>query len=223
MNLNYTVQILIRSSKFLSIVVSVVLFKTEGHEHISAKTLILASLMTLGIFIFHMGDTHKSVSTEFRGIMFGVLSLIFDCFVNHNQNIVKKNHKLSFLSLLQATNFWCFIFSFLYGFFKGETLEALSFVASYPSVLSDLLFNFIIQTAGIYFVYYHIFKFGPASLAKVTTIRKCFSVLVSFIAFGHAMNEFKVVGLVMLFVVIFYEMLDELKSKKATIVKHKKE
>jgi UDP-galactose transporter B1 len=223
MNLNYTVQVLIRSSKFLSIVLSIVIFKTDGHEHINYKTLLLASAMTVGIFIFHLGDSHKSVGTEFRGIIFGVLSLVFDCFVNHHQKKLKKHSDISFLALLQATNFWCFIFSLIYGFLKGEAQLAFSFVATHPRVLIDLVSNFTFQTAGIYFVYYHINQFGPESLAKVTTVRKCFSVLVSFVAFGHALNSFKVAGLSILFVVIFYELFDELRKKKVTVVKHKKE
>lgn len=221
LQLNYLVQVLIRSSKFLSIVLSVVLFKTDGHEVITSKTLLLASLMTAGIFIFHLGDAHKSVTTEITGIVFGVLSLTFDCAVNHYQNKVKKAQQLSYLSLLQATNFWCFIFSILLGFIKGELQEASAFIVTHPQAIFDLVFNFIIQTLGIYIVYFHIFKFGPASLAKVTTVRKCFSVLISFVAFGHPLNEFRIAGLGLLFVVIIYEMLEELR-KKPTVTKVKR-
>ena len=217
LNLNYTVQLLLRSSKFLSIILSVIIFKTEGHENITKKSLVLACMMTLGIFIFHMGDTHKSVSTEFLGLFFGGLSLICDCFVSHYQNKFKKQKQVSFVTLLQGTNFWCFVFSFIYSFVKGEFFIASSFIADHPMVLADLLMSCMILTIGIYFVFFHIFKFGPASLAKVTTVRKCFSVLVSFVAFNHKLNELKVAGLTTLFVVIIFEMIEELRPKQKKV------
>lgn len=123
---------------------SVLIFKTEGHDLITKKSLLCAVVMTLAIVIFHAGDKHKSVGTELKGLVFGILSLLFDCFVNFFQSKVKQNKEITFLSMLQITNFWCFVFSFLYSFLKGEAQEAWPFAFSKPQVFSDLILNCLV-------------------------------------------------------------------------------
>lgn len=79
-------KILIRSSKFISLLIGALIFKSGKHEEISKQDLVLAFLLTLGVIIFHTGNsTHKSVATEFMGFVFGLGSLFFDSLVSHFQ------------------------------------------------------------------------------------------------------------------------------------------
>lgn len=84
--LDYLMKILIRSSKFISLLLGALIFKSDKHEDISKRDLTLAFILTIGVVIFHSGTpNHKSTTTEFMGFVFGFASLFFDSLVSHFQ------------------------------------------------------------------------------------------------------------------------------------------
>lgn len=226
LRLNYLLSVLMRSSKFISIMIGTLLFKSHGHENFTNRNIFLAFLMTAGVFIFHLGDSHKqSATTELLGVFFGVLSLLSDYMVSNYQNHLKHTHKIDFYDLILGTNLWCLVFTIALGLFKNEFYDAGVFMISYPTVLWDLIVSSLVKMIGVYVIFYHIHSFGPISLAYITTIRKVFTVLLSFVIFNHRLNNMRIIGVCVVFMVILFDMFDALskESKKAEHKKLKKE
>ena len=82
MKLNFLMKVLLRSSKFVSVLLGTILFSSN---HSFNKTdLFWAVALTIGIVIFHMGNRkHKNAVTEFSGFLCGAISLVSDTFVSH--------------------------------------------------------------------------------------------------------------------------------------------
>ena len=213
MTLSYTAQVLFRSSKFLSIVLSVVIFRSDGYEKMNRKTIILAILLTFGVVLFNFGEGVNSNKSRLMGFLYGFLSLLSDCLVNHYQSTYKRKYTPDFQTMLQETSFWCILFSLILSVILGDLTPSLKIMVRNHQILLDLILNFTIQTAGLFSIYFHISRFGTISTAKLSTIRKCLNVLFSFIWFGHSLNLMKGGGLLIVFTVILIELSDELRQK----------
>jgi len=75
-------KVLIRSSKFLSLLFGTLIF--SRNHNVSSWDLFWGILLTLGIVVFQMGNTKKTTQvTVFKGFVFGVLSLVCDSCVSH--------------------------------------------------------------------------------------------------------------------------------------------
>lgn len=215
LRLSHLLQMLIRSCKFLTVLLSVFLFRTDGHEAITTIKVAMAGIFTFAIFVFHMGDHHKGASNEILGFVFGLLSLVCDCCVSHFQTKIKRNHRTSYWDLVQGSYAWCLLLAIGFSFVKGEFFPAMSFIGRHPRVVIDLFVNETINSLSLLVIFYHIHQFGPVSMAKIASIRKSMSVVVSIVAFGHVMNGFRIAGLAMMSVVMGYEAYLNFKPKKA--------
>lgn len=205
LRLSYLLQMLIRSCKFLTVLLSVFLFRTDGHEAITNVKIAMAAIFTFAIFVFHMGDHHKEASNEILGFIFGLTSLVCDCCVSHFQTKIKRNHRTSYWDLVQGSYTWCFLFALVFSFVKGEFFPAMAFIGRHPRVVIDLFVNETVNSLSLLVIFYHIHQFGPVSMAKIASIRKSMSVVVSIVAFGHVMNGYRIAGLAMMSVVMGYE------------------
>jgi hypothetical protein len=205
LRLSYLLQMLIRSCKFLSVLLSVFIFRTDGHEGVTTLKMGMAAFFTVAIFVFHMGDHHKGAANEISGFLFGLLSLVCDCCVSHFQVKFKKHHKTSYWDLVQGSYAWCLILSIGLSFLKMEMFPALDFMTRHPRVIVDLMVNEIVNSLSLLVIFYHVHTFGPVSMAKLASIRKAMSVVVSIVAFGHVLNGYRTAGLVMMSIVMGYE------------------
>lgn len=202
--------------------IGTLLFKSHGHENFTRRNIFLAFLMTAGVFIFHLGDSHKqSTTTEIVGVLCGILSLFADYMVSNYQNHLKHTHQIDFYDLILGTNLWCLIITIGMGLIKNEFYDAGVFMINHPVVIWDLVVSSLIKMIGVYVVFYHIHSFGPISLAYITTVRKVITVLLSFMIFNHKLNNLRIIGVCVVFMVILFDMFDAL-SKEAK-KGHKKE
>lgn len=205
LRLSYLLQMLIRSCKFLSVLLSVFIFRTDGHDQVTFLKMAMAAFFTAAIFVFHMGDHHKGAASEISGFLFGLLSLVCDCCVSHFQTRFKRHHKTSYWDLVQGSYTWCLFLAVGLSFIKMEFFPAAEFISRHPRVVVDLMVNEIVNSVSLLVIFYHVHTFGPVSMAKLASIRKSMSVVVSIVAFGHTLNGYRTAGLVMMSVVMGYE------------------
>lgn len=214
LKLSYLVNVLMRSSKFVSILLGTLIFKSDGHQDFSKRNVFLAILMTAGIFIFQLGGKRKpSLGTEIVGIVLGMVSLMGDYLTSRYQANVKKQ-KLTYFDLMLGTNLWCLVFTILMGMVKGEFSESGAFLLAHPLAFWDIVESSFIKMMGVFFIFYHIHIFGPISLAYITTIRKVFTVLLSFWLFNHTLGVMRMIGTGIVFFVIFVDLYDAIKKRK---------
>ena len=218
MKLSYLLQMLIRSSKFLTVIMSVFLFKTDGHEEITRTKIFMAIFFTTSIFVFHLGDKHTGALNETFGFILGMCSLLFDCFVSHFQTkLRKKTPDISYWEQTQCSYFWCLLFAIIFSVVKGELGPATDFIQRNPRVLWDLFSSEFLNSISLLVIFYYVYEFGSVSMAKVASIRKSMSILCSIVIFGHVMNDFRKVGLGMISIVFVYEAYLNVKAAKPKV------
>lgn len=107
---DYLFNVLLRSSKFLTILIGTLVFKTHAH-HVSKRDLFWGAVLTMGVIVFSLGQESKSKSgVHISGYLYGVFSLICDAFVSHYQENIKAKRKndhkkaLSFFDFTLGTN-----------------------------------------------------------------------------------------------------------------------
>lgn len=80
---DYLFNVLLRSSKFLTILIGTLVFKTHAHN-VSKKDLFWGAVLTLGVIVFSLGQESKSKhGVHISGYLYGIFSLICDAFVAH--------------------------------------------------------------------------------------------------------------------------------------------
>ena len=79
---DYLFNVLLRSSKFLTVLIGTVLFRTHAH-HVSTRDIFWGVVLTAGVVVFSFGQESKRGGGETVGYFFGVLSLVCDAFVSH--------------------------------------------------------------------------------------------------------------------------------------------
>lgn len=203
--LSYLFQTLFRASKFLSLTLAA--FLTGGPA--SRRDVTLAALSALGLSLFLVGGRASSHSAQGLGVALGVLSLLADCVVAQAQRGLRAP---SFLALMLASNAWNAAFSFVTALLRGELVPALRFLAEHPMAARDQLLTALSFAAGSFFVFFHLQRFGPLSLAYVTSVRKVCSILASCVLFGHDVRGWRAVGITIIVLCIAMDVMEAVRK-----------
>merc|ERR1719217_720882 len=87
---------------------------------------------------------------------------------------------------------------------SNELVTTLHFLSQNHAAIFDNILIAITSATGQLFIYYTIRKFGPVVFTIIMTTRQMFSMILSTIAFGHAMGAIAYVGAAVVFGTIFY-------------------
>lgn len=212
--LNYLFAVLFRSSKFLSLVISSLIFHKHRKDDHSSQNLGFAICTTVGLILFASGGKDSGKS-ELVGFFYGFLSLFADCVVSHNQSKVDRK-TFDFLTLMQVMNFWNLITSIILCFgIKGEFWPAVQFIQTHNSVLLNQFLSTSCFVVGSFFIFFHLNNFGPVNLAYVTSVRKVITIFVSCILFSHSLNAMKTSGMVIIIICVIADVFGNIKKARA--------
>jgi UDP-galactose transporter B1 len=81
----------------------------------------------------------------------------------------------------------------------GELLEALRFFREAPQILPHIAAFAAMGAVGQIFIFLTISRFGPLVTTTICLTRKCFSILISVVAFGHALTQTQWAGCAVVF------------------------
>jgi len=213
--ISFPVQALMKSSKIISIlIVSLILRLASNH---TKKQYFCGFLITLGIVIFNLTDDKKKgddKETSALGLIMILGSLFCDGLLGTRQTEIKKTFNPSQWDQMQSLNKWagliCLVVSIVLGQFSG----LITFITKYPAVISDLALLAVLGTFGQIFIFYTIYNFTPLFLSIVTTTRKFFTVLASIAIYGHPINLYQGLAIILVFIGVSIEMLSEKKHKE---------
>lgn len=214
--LSYLFAILFRSSKFLSLVIASFIFGNKKNSEHTGKNLIFALCTTVGLVIFASGG-HFSGKSELVGFLYGIMSLIADCLVSHNQEKLKheSSAEFDFITVMQVMNFWNLLVSIVLCFFiKQEFWPAVHFVAQHPPSLVAQLVVSIAFTLGNFFIFFHLTTFGSVNLAYVTSVRKVITIFVSCVFFAQSLNTQKIIGIGIIILCVAADIHENYKKSK---------
>lgn len=154
-------------------------------------------------------------------------SVICDALFSDSQAYSKGMYKPTANQLFTTTNLYGFLFILVFSIFGDQTLlPALQFFRDYPSVLYDLFLGSILQVVGQICIYYVVANFKQHVFPMISTTRKVITVIASIFYFGHYINEWQWVSIVIVFLGMFYELYEELthqKHREEDAVKKKQE
>jgi len=94
----------------------------------------------------------------------------------------------------------------------------IQFFKENPIGFLNIMNNSIFVTIGILAIYFHLYNFGPISVAYICTFRKIITILLSIYIYNHNMGFYHSVGLTIIFIVIVVDFLRNLNKKKKAML-----
>ncbi len=88
---------------------------------------------------------------------------------------------------------------------NGDIPKIIEFFRVNPSVFQYNVITAITSASGQLFIYTTIKEFGPIVFTIIMTTRQMISICISSVLFGHAMTVKALVGAVLVFGVLFYQ------------------
>eukprot|EP00440_Ansanella_granifera_P013989 gb/GFBE01015203.1/.p1 GENE.gb/GFBE01015203.1/~~gb/GFBE01015203.1/.p1 ORF type:complete len:319 (+),score=90.47 gb/GFBE01015203.1/:1-957(+) len=174
--------------------------------------------ITLGTAGFSMAGKNKGGDIQASGFGIGLLglSLLCDGTVSAAQEGMraKKEKKLTPYEQMFLTNIGAAILLLPVAIATGQLQDGIAFMMDNWTILDEVAFFALCSAFGQVFIFLTISWFGPDTNAKITTIRKMATVLISILWFGHTMvtEQWLFVGLV--FASVLAEISEKLFGKK---------
>jgi len=202
----YPVQVLFKSCK----PVPVMLFGTILGKKYALRKYVNVIIITLGVALF-MGagsSTRKPGGSDETTLMGGLLlsiSLCFDGATGAYEDKLMSNDHVEPFDLMYNIQLGKAVISFC-------TLVATNGLGTFIKTIYGGGFTLIVLgltgALGQVFVFMTIAKFGALNCALIGLVRKILSLLLSFVLYGHTLNAFQTIGLVLSLVAMisnFYE------------------
>ncbi|ODV94476.1 hypothetical protein PACTADRAFT_51305 [Pachysolen tannophilus NRRL Y-2460] len=177
-HLNYLVFLLSKSCKLIPVMM--VQFLVFGKKFPPHKYMVVG-IITTGILIF----TLSSSSSSKKG---------------------KADSNGDGAHLMSGINFLTCILTASYTFLATDDLNySMTFISENPAVLSNILLYGLCGAIGQIFIFITLEKFDSIVLVTVTVTRKMFSMILSVLLFGHAINFKQWFGISLVFSGIVFE------------------
>lgn len=173
--------------------------------------------ITAGTAGFSMGGKKSSgVQASAFGVGLLVISLMCDGTVASSQQALRSGNKKKLTAYEQMfmTNVGATLLLIPFAAFTGQLQTGLEYLMMNPMVLQNIGIFALCSAFGQVFIFLTIVWYGPDTNAKITTVRKMATVLISIVWYGHpiAQEQWLAVGLV--FASVAAELLEQLLGKK---------
>lgn len=217
-------QVLAKASKTIPVMImGKVVSKTkyEFYEYVTACILSIGMLC----FLLDTGeDKGNNAATAFSGVILLCSYIAFDSFTSNWQQRLFKVYEVQPIQMMCFVNFFSCIFTFCSLLQHGGLLDSFKFMFVYPSFIVDIVILSICSASGQMFIFRTIEEFGPLVFVIISTIRQCFSVLLSCIIYGHKVNLLGVVGLFLVFFSVLLKVycgyrIKKLRQQNAALLK----
>ena len=99
----------------------------------------------------------------------------------------------------------------------GDLYVIAEFITEYEGFAFDILLFSLLNACGQLFIYKMLSLFQQHVPAFVIAIRKCLTVIINILFFGHHISLLQLSGIGLVFFAVFWEVWANLKSKKAPV------
>lgn len=168
----------------------------------------------MSIFLYSRWDGNTSNSnlvSSVLGTAVLVGYIVFDSFTSTWQEQLKKESKkdghagLTSMQMMYGINFFSVILAGISLIEQGGFISSFQFAFRHPDFFRDVLVSSLCQTVGQLFIYTTIGLFGAAVFTTIMTVRQAIAVPLSCFFFGHVVPPVGVLGVVLVFIALFYE------------------
>jgi len=150
-------------------------------------------------------SSKHSHGTSWVGLVLLALFLAFDGFTSTFQEKLFKEHKTSKYNQMLYVNSWSTLVSLITMIAMGDLVPAFAFCGHHGSLIGDAIALSIAAVAGQWFIYSQVKEFGALVFAATMNVRQVVSIIVSYIRYHHVITGLQVLGLVLVFVALFYK------------------
>jgi adenosine 3'-phospho 5'-phosphosulfate transporter B3 len=180
--LSFPTQVLFRSSKMIPVMIGGVIFLKKRYSIVEIISVII---LVIGLIGISMSDKFVQNTFGTDGLLIVVISLVCDA--------VASNMQEKSLKVFEATQGEVIAMIYLIGAvflgsiagFKGEFGPLWGRCQADPAVLRSILLLAMLGAMGVEFVYLMIKAFGSLTTVMLTSLRKAFTVCLSFVMFSN--------------------------------------
>lgn len=142
-----------------------------------------------------------------------LISLLGDGLLPDLQAEIKSNYKPGVIDMYYNINKFTCLLAFIYAVITLQLPYIVTFIVEHPELQMDLLYFSFLNAIGQLVIYQMIKLFKQHIPPFVIATRKCVTVVVNIIHFGHKVNELQIVGIVLVFSAIMIEVYENYREK----------
>ena len=204
---SFPVQTVFKSSKIIPVMIMGKVLKGTSYPW---TQYIEAFCITVGVAIFSIAskESDKDSTTEIIGLLFMTMYICFDCFTSQWQDKVYGKYgrpNVDPYQMMLGVNSSAIVMTTAGLLIGGDIPKIIEFFKVNPSVLQYNVITAITSATGQLFIYTTIKEFGPIVFTVIMTTRQMISICISSILFGHTMGWKALVGALIVFGVLFYQ------------------
>jgi len=162
--------------------------------------------LSIGMFIFLFGNHQAQISSKLdrnekllNGFLVLSLYLVFDSFTSNWEEKLYNKYKISTWQLMAAVNFYSISLTFISLIQQDDLIPSLLLISNSSSLLADCICLSLTSTIGQFFVFYTISNFGALIFATIMLLRQIFSVIISYLIYGHNLTLMSIIGIIIVF------------------------
>eukprot|EP01084_Bolivina_argentea_P156143 272105_1 len=195
---NFPTKELGKSCKMIPVMLFGVLF---AHKRYSLREYICVALITIGILIFNLSGSHSKGkgNNSVYGLALLCVSLIMDGVTGSTQENIKRASKHTMHEMMLYTNSFALAILTPMVILLDQFNSGMVFCMNNRHVAMDVAGFAIAAAIGQYFIYFTINHFNALVTTTITTTRKLFTILCSVVFFGHPLNLFQWMGVLLVF------------------------
>jgi len=215
---SFPVQTVFKSSKIIPVMLMGLALKGTKYPRSQYAE---AVFITIGVAIFSMqSKTPKSDqndNTDLIGLVFLLLYICFDSFTSQWQDRVYTKYGRSNVDpyqMMLGVNSSAIIITTAGLIVSGDVPIILEFLTRNPLALYYNIVTAITSASGQLCIFYTIKEFGPIAFTIIMTTRQMFSITISAIVFGHQISGRALIGAIIVFSVLFYQIQRKFNARK---------
>lgn len=169
-----------------------------------------AALITLGVAIFSLASksSDKETKTQLYGLICLCTYITFDSFTSQWQDKIYQKYgraNIDPYQMMLGVNSSAIVITSFSLIASGDIPIIIEFLKVNPNVFQYNVITAITSASGQLCIYYTIKEFGPIVFTIIMTTRQMISIVISSFVFHHAISMVALVGAVIVFGVLFYQ------------------
>jgi UDP-galactose transporter B1 len=198
--MSYPAQALAKSCKLIPVMLSRFIIMKEVKY--TRREVVQVIAITAGIGVFMLGApsaSKKEKETSWLGLGLCILSLALDGYTGPAQEKLNRQNKLSMSTMMFYLNAWAVLLVAVALFVTGEMTDGIAFCIENPEIIPEAFMFSFLAASGQALILYTLLQFNSLVVVTVTTTRKFFTILLSVVLYGHALNSPQWTGVAMVF------------------------
>mmetsp|Transcript_58875 Transcript_58875/g.119893 ORF Transcript_58875/g.119893 Transcript_58875/m.119893 type:complete len:356 (+) Transcript_58875:46-1113(+) len=212
---SFAVQMLGKSFKMMPVMLWGIVISSKQYK---LKEWAVALGVTWGVTMFLLtgpiaspsGENDDTTSNSFKGLLLLLLFLALDGITSPMQEKLFKEYGLSKYNQILWVNLCSAIVSMITLLSTGSLMAALSFCKRHPPLLGDAVTLSVAQVSSQWFIYSQVKEFGAVVFAATMNVRQLFSIVTSYLEYGHYITALQVLSLFLVFGALFFKSYDGL-------------